>query len=259
MKVYIQSYENGVPHNYNFANAMSGFREMGFEIVPFHTPEQLDKSDPQNVVVGYVGTVRYKLRQLGIPVEELDYPEELREFLGRKVWSSTMNTIAHSPELWPVFVKSQEDKRFTGNVIRKVKDLIGGGTENADSLVWCSELVEFVAEYRCFIRYGQILDVRRYKGDWSVAPNRCYESLYIARKRREVLPRFSTCRQIVFPAAALFHQFILPRIFAKTARSSSRTGSFSLYINSMYRFPYQSDLVSILYSPRTNLSISTAS
>lgn len=172
MKVYVQSYENGVPHNYNFANAMSGFREMGFEIVPFHTPEQLDKSDPQDVVVGYVGTVRYKLAQLGIPVEELDYPEELQEFLGRKVWSSTMNTIAHSPDLWPVFVKSQEDKQFTGNVIRKVKDLIGGGTENADSPVWCSELVEFVAEYRCFIRYGQILDVRRYKGDWSVAPDR---------------------------------------------------------------------------------------
>lgn len=35
----------------------------------------------------------------------------------------------------------------------------------------CSEVVNFVAEWRCFVRYGKILDVRRYKGDWKVQLN----------------------------------------------------------------------------------------
>jgi hypothetical protein len=34
MKAYIQSHENGIPHNYNFMNAYQGFYEMGFEVIP---------------------------------------------------------------------------------------------------------------------------------------------------------------------------------------------------------------------------------
>lgn len=33
-------------------------------------------------------------------------------------------------------------------------------------------MVDFVSEYRCFVKYGEILDVRRYRGDWSKAPSR---------------------------------------------------------------------------------------
>ena len=29
MKAYIQSHENGIPHNYNFMNAYQGFYEVG--------------------------------------------------------------------------------------------------------------------------------------------------------------------------------------------------------------------------------------
>ena len=33
-------------------------------------------------------------------------------------------------------------------------------------MVWCSEPVDFVAEWRCFVRYGRLLDVRHYHGVW---------------------------------------------------------------------------------------------
>ena len=31
--------------------------------------------------------------------------------------------------------------------------------------IWCSEPVKFVSEYRVFVRYGNILDARKYKGN----------------------------------------------------------------------------------------------
>jgi hypothetical protein len=53
MKVYIQSTKNRRPHNYNFANAYQGFYEMGFEIIPFHTYQELAESKPEDVVAKY--------------------------------------------------------------------------------------------------------------------------------------------------------------------------------------------------------------
>ncbi|MBF9238959.1 ATP-grasp domain-containing protein [Hymenobacter sp. BT683] len=35
-----------------------------------------------------------------------------------------------------------------------------------DTPVWFAEPLHLVAEWRCFVRYGQILDVRPYKGNW---------------------------------------------------------------------------------------------
>lgn len=124
-----------------------------------------------DVVVGYVGTVRSRLTDFGIPIQEMDYPPELTKYLGRKVWTSKIDTINNNPDLWPLFVKSVQDKHFTGVVVRSSKDLIGCGRcyENADCL--CSEVVNFIAEWRVFVRYGKILDVRPYKGDWRIHYN----------------------------------------------------------------------------------------
>lgn len=166
MKVYIHSYKNGIPHNHNFYSAYEGFREMGFEIIPFCSFEELSESRREDIVIGYVDTVREKLYQFGIVTPEIDYPDTIKKYLCRKIWPSTINTINSHPELWPVFVKPVEDKKFTGVVVRSPKDLIGCGTSGTDVDVTCSEILDLRAEWRVFVRYGHILDVRRYKGDW---------------------------------------------------------------------------------------------
>lgn len=96
----------------------------------------------------------------------MDYPEELKEYLGRTIWKTKMNEVNNHPENWPVFVKPIEDKQFTGVVVRSTKDLIGCGIQGVNQDVYCSEIVSFEAEWRCFVRYGKILSVRPYKGDW---------------------------------------------------------------------------------------------
>lgn len=163
MRVFIQTKEQGKFHNDNFFKAYLGFYEMGFETITFSNNKELQKSK-----VGYVGTVRSRLRDYGIITPEMDYPAELSEYMGRKVWKSYINTINSNPDLWPVFVKPIQDKKFSGVVVRSPKDLIGCGScyDNAEYL--CSEIVNFVAEWRVFVRYGKIIDVRPYKGDWRV-------------------------------------------------------------------------------------------
>lgn len=165
MKVYIQS-KNGIPHNYNFMNAYQGFREMGFETILFDNYDIVTNSNREDIVIGYVNTVRQRWYELGCEIVEMDYPQELKKYLGRKVWEAKMSEVCNSPESWPVFVKPVEDKQFTGVVVRSTKDLIGCGIQGVNQDVYCSELVDFVAEWRCFVRYGKIMSVRPYKGDW---------------------------------------------------------------------------------------------
>ena len=55
VRVFIQSYKNGIPHSHNFYVAFAGFREMGFEIIPFSDYHTLATSRPEDIVVGYVG------------------------------------------------------------------------------------------------------------------------------------------------------------------------------------------------------------
>ena len=113
-------------------------------------------------------TLRPCAPALGLAVPaELGYPKVLRPFLGRRLWLSTINTVATHSESWPVFVKPMHDaKKFTGVLVRRPGDLMGCGDQHQDTPVWCAEPVQFVAEWRCFVRYGRILDARPYKGDW---------------------------------------------------------------------------------------------
>lgn len=166
MKVYIQTKPNGIFYSHICYGAYEGFYEMGFEIVPFYDFSELKSSNIEDVVVSSVNRVRGRLYEFGIITPEMDYPESLQKYLGRKIWPSTINTINTHPELWPVFVKPVEDKKFTGVVVRSPKDLIGCGTEGTDVDVTCSEILDIRTEWRVFVRYGHILDVRRYKGDW---------------------------------------------------------------------------------------------
>ena len=168
MKPYIQA-KNGMPGNVNFYTAYQGFMEMGLECVLFHNYEELDTSCRDDVVVGGLGPLRHTLLRHGVEIVEYDYPEELGEYMGRRVWRSTMDEVAADSSLWPVFVKPVEDKRFTGKVVSSVGDLVGLGESGYNPPVICREIVDFIAEWRCFVRYGKILDVRPYKGDWRAA------------------------------------------------------------------------------------------
>lgn len=179
MRAFIQS-RNGIPRDMSQYTAWLGFKNMGFETVPFETVDDLDACDREDVVVGGLGVVRARLRALGADTSEIDYPEELRPLLGRRLWKTTIDHVNTEVGTWPLFVKPVEGKRFAGCAVAGTKDLIGKGCCGEDFPVICSEVIDFVSEYRCFVRHGEILDVRHYRGDWSKAPDRAVVERAIA-------------------------------------------------------------------------------
>jgi hypothetical protein len=170
MKVYIRQDAEKQFASVNFFTAYDGFRKMGWEIEGFDRTTNFDSLQPDNVVVGYLDDVWSALTKLNIAIPpETNYPEELQEFLGRKIWRSKIDYIASHPELWNIFVKpAYSSKKFVGRVVRSTKDLIACGDEYENTEIWCSEVVNFVAEWRCFVRYGEIIDLRKYAGSWRV-------------------------------------------------------------------------------------------
>lgn len=169
MKAYIQTNDKGDFLNVNSFLANEGFTALGWQTCRYHSIENIDDLDPETIVVGGIGMVRKRLLQLGMntPQKEIDYPEELQKYLGRKIWSSTVEELIEQPNNWNVFIKPRDiTKQFPGKVVRDFKDFIGLGTNENGTAIWCSEVVDFVAEWRCFIRYKEIFDVRQYRGRW---------------------------------------------------------------------------------------------
>ncbi|MCB2409082.1 ATP-grasp domain-containing protein [Hymenobacter lucidus] len=170
MRAYINKDSSGEWANTNCYAAADGFRQMGWEIVPFVTFAELPHDEPGDIVVSHIDDVEGALRALGRPVPPaLDYPAALQPFLGRRMWQSTINEVAADPAQWPVFVKPMlARKKFTGVLVRHFRDLLGCGDQAENTPVWCAEPVQFVAEWRCFVRYGEVLAAQPYRGSWRV-------------------------------------------------------------------------------------------
>lgn len=169
MKAYIQTDKSGNYYNVNAYVANDGFQTLGWETQKYFSIDEIKDDNLESLVVGGIGNVRKRLEKFGIekPINEIDYPKELEKYLGRKVWPSTLEEVFNDPENWNIFIKPRtETKKFVGKIVKEYKDFIGLVDKENPTEIWCSELVNFKTEWRCFIRYGEILDIRQYKGVW---------------------------------------------------------------------------------------------
>lgn len=165
MQAYIQTDESGEYYNVNAYVASVGFRSLGFQIHKYVDAEEVLDTKRESIFVGGVGMIRKRLKHLGIDKpDEIEYPEELRGFLNRKVWKSHLNQLIRA-EQTGIFIKPVETKLFQGKVLTGFKDFIGLNY-GREVEVWCSEVIEVVTEWRCFVRYGELWDVCHYKGAW---------------------------------------------------------------------------------------------
>lgn len=169
-KVYIKTkYDNGmnmeIPHGVNIAHAMYGFREMGAELVPYHLIDDIyEKVQRDDIVLDYIDQCNQIFGKFGVTPHIPDYPDNLKKFLGRKIWKDTINSISVNEAKWSAgyFVKPTKSKVFTGKIIKSVADLVGCGNYSEDYEVLVSEPLNIRAEWRCFITYDEIIDVRPY-------------------------------------------------------------------------------------------------
>lgn len=154
-----------IPHSPNIANAMYGFRELGAEIIPYHTIDEIyDRVERADIVLDYIDQCNTIFGKFGVVPYIPDYPENMKMFLGRNIWRDTIDSIASNEEKWSAgyFVKPVRDKAFAGKIIASISDLrgCGNGTDNYEVIV--SEPLDILAEWRGFILYDKLIDLRPY-------------------------------------------------------------------------------------------------
>jgi hypothetical protein len=170
-QVLIQK-KNGEFASVNAWVAWQGFDLKAYPISFFEWPQLRDgqiELTPGSLVVGGVSVVLRALRLLGAAPTTIDFPASLRSYLGRDIRAATMREVRtwftqDSPR--PQFVKPREiHKAFTGYVLSAFRDLIPTAHHPDELAVWISETVEFVSEWRYFVRRHEVIGVGHYQGD----------------------------------------------------------------------------------------------
>lgn len=121
-------------------------------------------------IAGDMDAMHGAMRQLGIPVPEPDdYPAALTELLRRRVWTATLGEVERafdSGSIPATFIKpADRRKSFTGAVCYSERDIAAFGNISRRQRVWCSEVVNWVAEYRVYVTDHRVVSVDRYDGD----------------------------------------------------------------------------------------------
>lgn len=174
-KAYVRFRED-LPDNPNTYAAADGFTQMGVKVIPFHgfgDVETFTDLGPDAIVCGNIGDVWTALKVMGLPRPvELDYPEHLKWLLGRKIETITLEEVRRGTERR--FIKPVLQKLFTGLVWDPAdpRSRLAVAAYPYETPCLTCEVVDFVSEWRCFVKHDQLIGVKHYKGDWDRAPDR---------------------------------------------------------------------------------------
>lgn len=148
------------PESINTAIAEFGFRELGIKSIPFQGFGDIEESvacGPEALVHGFIEDVFAALRKLKLPIPpSIDYPDELKGYYGREIWTGTLGDI--------------RDRGFVWQGTRGCRLHLAPYPK--DTPAYFSTPVHFASEYRCYVLDGEIMAVKPYRGDWSKAPSR---------------------------------------------------------------------------------------
>ncbi len=171
-KVYIQRMEGEIASDPCYT-AWRGFKRRGVPIEFFQRPE-LKAGEiavaKDTLVVGGMIEIFHALKSLNVqPPAPLNLPECLAAYRGRRIWTTTFGELHQQFRAGKgeaVFVKPLIDsKAFTGYVIANLADFEPTFHLSAKMQLQCSEVVEFVAEWRYFVHRQRIVGVGFYAGD----------------------------------------------------------------------------------------------
>jgi hypothetical protein len=124
--------------------------------------------DHDSFICGDMDAMHGAMKMLGIepPVVD-DYPLALEPFFHRRVWRSSMAQLENRLDSGEeVFVKpAGRRKLFTGRVFAAPSDLYHLSGVSRQEPLWCSDVVDWLAEYRVYVVEHQPLIVAHYAGD----------------------------------------------------------------------------------------------
>lgn len=185
-KAYVR-FLGGLPNNQNTYAAADGFNQMGVDIVPFRSLEEIDEFDDlgeKAMVCGNIADVLKALDKMGVPHPiEVDYPTHLNWMMGRTVKTMRIEDVRRGTDR--VFVKPVTQKLFTGLVWSpddpRSRMVLAPFDYNTQVMV--TEVVDFVSEWRCFVKRHALVGAKHYTGDWTKVPSRHLLDTAIAQGR----------------------------------------------------------------------------
>ncbi len=153
--------------------AYCGFRDLGESVEHYNDIKSLSPTR-EDIVVGSIGDIQHVFSLFNIKLPVIEYPTELNDYFGRKMWVEPSLHKMIEEERTGIFIKPAEGmKKTTGKVILKPTDYCNLSFEE-DFPMMCSEIVDIVSEWRCYIRYGELLAIKNYAGDPFVVPQKSF-------------------------------------------------------------------------------------
>lgn len=181
MKAYIHSFR-GTPWNAECLAAYNGFQKLGVECILFSSDEELSQWTKCDIVVAGMIVMGHFLSILGIAPPNYNYPDELAELLHRDIRLIRLKDLEN--QNLPVFIKTLEEKAASGMIVERLSELGEYESMDPETMLLCSDVLDLVSEWRCFIRYGKIVGIQHYKGNADIqcdleiihnAVNRCHD------------------------------------------------------------------------------------
>jgi hypothetical protein len=133
----------------------------------------MNKGMDASIPIGSVEYIHRYLKTKGLqPPGPLNIPLALRDpkFLQRQVEEKNLTDIEWTQ---PWFIKpATEVKKFTGFVTDTLANAqLFEPQLKDDQLLFVSEPIDVVSEYRCLVQDGKLLAIRHYSGDFTIFPN----------------------------------------------------------------------------------------
>lgn len=178
MKVYVEL-KRGFPVNADIQKAIDGFESLVYDIVPFqHSDIIMGKYDfaaLKNVFVGSIDTMTALFKIIGKYPEPIDYPRFVLhgDILTRTVIKVTLKDLINCYYDSEIFIKPVKTKLFDGMLVTKKEDLnYFKGYE--EELVWASDKIDIVSEWRAYVHNNKLVQCSNYAGDFTLAPDYTY-------------------------------------------------------------------------------------
>lgn len=155
-------------------------RDMGINVIAFNGDDLVSFKDKYffdiktDIIIGSVEATKMFFEECGVQVPKyLGYPDQLKEFLHRKMHISDFKDI--SEDVFPYFVKPVDGvKDFTGTTVENKKQftiLKQYYPLTDDTKLYVSDLIDIKSEWRCFVHKGELKGMHWYKGDFSMFPD----------------------------------------------------------------------------------------
>lgn len=172
--VYIQKDERGEIFDDFAFSAYIGFKYKHHIIRFFQNIDEVPV-DKNHLIVGSIENTLSYFNKLGINIPEpIHMPNELQKLSGRETYITTVDQLrTYDENKFPLFAKANiEYKKFIPGPIKNKKEVgyyLGKVSGNTSILI--SGYVNFLSEYRCFVREGQLKGIKHYIGDYKLFPD----------------------------------------------------------------------------------------